>query len=310
MVSFSPESYLMDIRLASLMIISDVWKNEPPGGGGIKRHELTMGTGRADKFLVAARDLFGEQDISFGRLGVRFVAKSAMWDERKNTWNKPNGESIVIVLPTLPSENPALMNGVMAYYSIFPTIFGLQFPTGGANMNTFVWDAGGGGAVIPANNYDLGVANGPFLSFSAVINKLIVRASQDPIFKRKISVNPDMVDSDEEMLRYYEGVDAILKSYFQFENPWALGLGFVFAAANGSEYADPMKKFTVLESKLDVDLMPFNFATHDMKSGGNAPFRRAMVNLDLPARPVSAEDFAAALVDYNCIGPRYPFTCS
>lgn len=311
----------MDIRLASLMIISKVWQddNTDINYNGSKRKVLSDKTtlNRSQEFLNEAKSCFGNNtEFSFGSLGVRFVQKSAIWDKVWGTWNKPDGESIVIVLPSFPDNSADLLSGVMAYYSQFPTIFGQNFPDpekpDDGVLKTYALFSSGG-AVIPANNYDLGVATGPFLSLSAVLSKVIVEAHKDQKFKDDVSLSSAVYNSDLDSVRYFNKINMILSRRFQFENPWALGLGFVFAAKDKAEYEGrDGQYFKSLEELLEVNLSPFPSGVRgidlDVKSVKSRI--RAMVNLDLPAKPDNEADFAAALVDYNCIGPKYPFTCS
>lgn len=137
----------------------------------------------------------------------------------------------------------------------------------------------------------LGVGQDGFLSFGSVVLQLIAEAWSNADFKEKLDFDSQPNKSDPD--KYDAYILSLLKDGFEFEALWDMKLRFVFTKEEGS-YND------------GIDRSPFDLTSDSTGIGGV----RTLIQVILPPRPENEADLLPALAAYNCIGPRYPFTCS
>ena len=95
-----------------------------------------------------------------------------------------------------------------------------------------------------------------------------------------------------EIEKYDNEVNTLLTKEFQFESLWDMKIRFVFTKEG--------------EFKDSIDRSSFGLSNDRARINGV----RTLIEVVLPPCPDNDDDILPALAAYNCIGPRYPFTCS
>ncbi len=250
--------------------------------------------------------------IPFENFGVRFEKGSATWNAYgDDEWTKPETETISLMLPSCEdSWDPyQKANYLMQFYSFFPSFFGSkrrkkeEHSENKLSRAELYQDASSefDATDFSGNDYNLGVAEDEFLSFGALINKVIAVAWNNPKFKSAIDYHEHNV-SDE---IYYKRVASILKEHFDFQIQWAFNIKLEFSKKhnleNTNEFSDSRAPFWTLEEK----------QWRWFEGSKNRQVIRNSVSLEIPVAPDGPEEnVSLALARYNLIGPAYPFTCS
>jgi len=280
--------------------------------------------------------------LPYVNFGIQIIKPTAIWNfYGDNEWVKPKTEAMYISLPDLPgaAENPYQdANMLMKYYEAFPSFFGAQVyedgvsgqvnpelvikPVGESHLTRkpVALDTSNSSA---GNDYDLGVNEDAFLSFSSVLNKLISVLWQNKEFKEKLDYpnglkcQTDVLNVPEntppmefksiydfsfylnnlqdkvlktQLEEFDEAYDreliSILKEHFDYESPWIFKIRFIMA--------DSCVFWKNDDNSIKVDDI-VNLTTIEVP---NAPTDRETSNVSM------------ALARYNATGPAYPFTCS
>jgi len=284
--------------------------------------------------------------LPYVNFGIQIIKPTAVWNfYGDNEWVKPKTEAMYISLPDLPDSDTddALKpyqnaNMLMKYYEAFPSFFGAQVydncisgqvnpelvikPMGESHLTRkpVVLDTSNSSA---GNDYDLGVNEDAFLSFSSVLNKLIAVLWQNDMFKEKLDYPLGLkrqtdvlkVPEDEPPMEFNSIYDfsfylnslenkvlktqleefdeaydreliSILKEHFSYESPWIFKIRFIMA--------DSCVFWKDNNDSIKVDDI-VNLTTIEIP---NAPTDRETSNVSM------------ALARYNATGPAYPFTCS
>jgi hypothetical protein len=287
--------------------------------------------------------------IPLYNFGISFIPATANWNLHGNQeWSKPHDETITLCLPSCEVDwnEYEKTERLMEYYSYFPNLFGSaksqQFGSSSSlkssksegnaplylaeNKNTQPHDRpslqqtlnkGQTGIDLRGNDYNLGVSEDSFLSFGAVVNKLIAVAWSNPHFRSIIDYDCKEESTSDET--YYNNLFKTLKQHYNFVIPWAFNIKLVFSHCF-EQSGD------VVHEDSNVSRLSFWIKnTHAEKNTewiwrwsndeANLPLDsgliRNSVSLEIPNTPMSTQDnISLALAKYNAIGPAYPFTCS
>lgn len=301
----------------------------------------------------ALNAIFGSSfgySLPYVNFGIQIIKPTAVWDfYGNNEWVKPKTESMYISLPELPddaTDDPyRKANMLMKYYGEFPSFFGAQVydngipDNAGAGVMVDVSDVSpekynlitlgsglsdvseaallGRGNRSAGNDYDLGVNEDAFLSFSSVLNKLISVVWQNKLFKDRLDYplrlkcQTSLLDeyssfdsiygfslylnslegkAKEELFAFDDAYDreivAILKERFEYESPWVFKFRFIMA--DSSVFWENCDQPIKVEGVVNL------------------------TSIEVPHAPAEKEttNVSMALARYNATGPAYPFTCS
>ncbi|HTF98841.1 MAG TPA: hypothetical protein VL995_22080 [Cellvibrio sp.] len=347
----SSGNVLMDLRIVILRTIASVWEDDKKKEHDTVRHRLVKLdfshsqieqfseskhlNNKMDEKLSLREILINLEpdllNIYFERVynyvspftcfGVKFINGSAIWNYYgDDTWTKPEGETISLTLPNFEKDWNSYEKAcyLMQFYNHFPSFFGtirkdrVSSPLSPIRVSNLEIDFSG-------NDYNLGVAEDDFLSFGALINKIVATAWHKHSFMKTIDydmfianeqqklnsisekVNPRELDEI-----YYKHIVHILKTHYDFDIPWAFNIKFQFAR----QYM-PCE---IIEPPIDSK-SPFwtgsgeNWTWFTAQAGRQ--LIRNVVSLEIPIAPDNQEEnVSLALARYNLIGPAYPFTCS
>lgn len=308
---------LMDLRLVILRTIAKVWESDDSHGDLRKEIE--------EKDPVALNKWFWETfdyAIPFVNFGIKFIKPSTQWNFfGDNQWTKPEDETLTVALPALPDHDlgpPQQTELLMQYYQFFPTLFGsLQHSPQECDDNrgetTDAVTISESGTNFHGNDYDLGVAEDSFLSFAAVMTKLIAAAWANPELMKHLNYErrwetykhhleekgeyPGPERHKQFNEAYYHEIKAMLVTKYHFDFPWIFNLKFVVPDPKGPE------SFWIKKN----DKWAWRLTGPD-----NTQLIRNWVTLEIPQSPSGGDAAAApiALARYNAIGPAFPFTCS
>ncbi|RYE56943.1 MAG: hypothetical protein EOP48_06895 [Sphingobacteriales bacterium] len=315
------ENALLDLRLGILRVIADVWDDDAKNASLNLRNKLTA-SGEVDQqkaVKLSVDELIqyaGSPPVakhgkkykfeSIDSLAVRFIGAAAApteWDRYQQVWKKSKDEAIVICLPTPDPDWSDTDKAIklFEYYEKFPHIYSQDEPSASYNPALFIESFNT--AQISTDDFDLGLDEGSFFSFGALLIKLIARAWEDDDFKKYITWDEvyDRTKNQTYSLKIYR---ALLKE-FNYKIPWALRLRFVFSdapIAAGADLPDPRASYPSKVPYWDKD-------KNLLYDGINKPVR-TLVEIELPKKPDNSKNIAFALAAYNTVGPIYPFTCS
>lgn len=292
--------------------------------------------------------------LPYVNFGIQIIKPTAVWNYYgDHQWTKPKTEALYIALPKQPpkhNDNDTHNDQfkaqyetacrLMEYYKNFPDFFGPQSYVGGAsggtskiNINPQTNDSfpPPTGPVISeeshsssGNDYDLGVAEDAFLSFSAVLTKIIAviwhnamlgntldypmrLKNQTKVLKKFQKKHPNGVKSIYDFSLYLNSLEGdnrtpliefnnaydrdlvtILKEHFSYVSPWIFKIRFIMV--------DPDVFWTKDNNK-------YTFNVKDIVN---------LTSIEVPNAPTGHEtsNVSMALARYNATGPAYPFTCS
>lgn len=279
--SISSGNTLMDIRIAILKTIACVWKDDhKPKTNEKKLREILTTNSHAEMDNWFADNVHYKNP--FPNFGIQFLPAVAEWNlYGDNTWTKHQSEIIEIKLPLIPKgavwDEYEKAQYLMEYYSKFPTFFG-SLNTSSHQLTTHFDPTG--------NDYDLGVSQDSFLSFSAVMIKLVAAIWDNERLIKDLDYNQHKETTDDE---YYERIEVVLKDYFDYELPWRFNLKFVSPIENEEFWKENGGQWVWNDAH---------------------PFIRTTVFIEIPYAPVKKDNVSLALARYNATGPVYPFTCS
>jgi hypothetical protein len=309
------ENALLDLRLGILRVIADVWDDDKNNAGQL-RAKLTQ-----DDVYVAVNALL-EHINSDGKkypfenipsLAVRFIAPTStgpIWDRYARTWEKSKDEAIVLTLPspsTMWSPTTKAIK-LSEYYQYFPSMYAQDVLSPAINwaltssreLAVKFSSFSSFKSKLPTDNYDLGVAEDNFLSFGALLLKVIARAWDDDEFAKTLIRDDKKETNLEYSLRLYR----MLVTDFKYKLPWAFRLRFVF-----SDLPLQVGVGVPVAGWGQPSLVPF-WSVDGKWLSYNKPPVRTLIELELPVKPIKEEDITCALAAYNTVGPLYPFTCS
>lgn len=257
----------------------------------------------------------------FAHFGVMFISGSAIWnyygDDR---WTKPEGETISLTLPNFEKDwNPyEKAFYLMQFYNHFPSFFGLIRKNKASSLSTAP-QASNLEIDFSGNDYNLGVAEDDFLSFGALISKIVATAWNKDAFMKAIDYDTFIANEQQKLKSisknpvpteldaiYFKHIAHILKTHYDFNIPWAFNIKLQFAR----QY----KPCEPIELPIDSK-HPFWTGSGEnwtwFKVSGDRQLIRNVVSLEIPIAPDNQEEnVSLALARYNLIGPAYPFTCS
>jgi len=348
----STDNLLMDLRLIILRTISETWDNDKSNDHNVKIEELVeQGALNRDVLKLPKpwylRNILTTLTINqintffykhfnylnpFENFGVYFLPGSAIWNIYGDyEWSKPEDETITITLPSCEVEWSEYYKAerLMEYYMHFPNFFGSGKRKDASEIKMSLAQ----GVDFSGNDYNLGVSEDSFLSFGAVVNKLIAVAWDNPEFK-------SLIDYDEQKEKYFSVIDTqdqsgatelmefnktyysrilcILKEHYNFDFPWAFNMKFVFSdrfedSNTTSEQSSDNSKlsFWIKETEGSEVKWKWRWRTNDASSTTSEDIIRNSVSLEIPITPSDKQtNVSLALAKYNAIGPAYPFTCS
>lgn len=352
--TLSSGNTLMDLRLCILRTIAEVWEDDQSHNSkGLRKQIEEMSPEQTIRYM---HDRFGYQN-PFENFSIKFVKGVALWNQYgDNQWTKPQNETFVLSIPGQPHEtiDDSVKTGVtktgvtetdgtkidetktevtsdqylraqklMEFYQHFPNIFGLikTAPSeyNSENSNDCSANDNNSGINFSGNDYNLGVSEDSFLSFGAVVSKIIANAWQNQTFMQKIDYRRQLIaaklidekDSYNKTIniinnpsqdyndpinvfnrQYFAEIKELLENHFDFTFPWMFDLAFLVPPAE----------------------LSFWDTKGNWRSAGpeGNDLIRNFVTLEIPITPTQEDtaNVSLALARYNCIGPAYPFTCS
>jgi len=301
-LNVSSNNTLMDLRLVILRTIADVWKNDQEGNGTLRGKLEDMTPVELNQYFLRT---FSYRS-PYENFGTVFIKGTAQWNwYGDNQWTKAENETLTITLPSSEKKWDEYERAMKLteYYNYFPSFFGASLAENKAEENSVVMpdddnaleitkDSSDTGIDLHGNDYNLGVSEDSFLSFGAVVIKLIAAAWANQGLMNQI--NYDYRKKGEQFSRdeYYKEINELLIEYYQFKNPWSFNLKFIVADKNESFW-----KKNGHWRKRERD---------------NKQLIRNQIALEIPIAPrkESTPNISMALARYNAIGPAFPFTCS
>ncbi len=314
-----------------------------------------------------------KESMQFHDFGVQIIRPTARWNVYgDNQWTKPNSESLYISLPisgNLCNNDISTTTEILTkYYRQFPSFLGRDFNNRKKNNGKVFADPDKlSGTEIKVekleeymkfnrditldinglshpydmrdssgNDYDLGISNDEFLSFSSMLIKLIpaiwndkslryrlnyiqrvYEEFKDSIWKdcekffnedgfrnvRELSYILGHLDAESSLKienfseEYNKELRAILKEHYDYESPWIFNVRFIYR---------PMDYFFSKDNSQETNRIDQEFK----QAYDNVP---NLTTIEIPFAPEveqNANAFALALARYNATGPAYPFTCS
>ncbi|VUD69307.1 hypothetical protein TDB9533_04674 [Thalassocella blandensis] len=291
--------------------------------------------------------------IPFSNFSVYFIEGSAIWNKfGDDSWTKPENETITITLPMCEDEWGEYQKTarLMEYYTYFPNLFGStqHEPPNFNTQENLSFQRNNSHTNMKGNDYNLGVSEDTFLSFGAVVSKMIAVAWNNDLFRKTIdydarleayttelnTTNNEGVLNNHEFQeferQYFTEMDHILKTHYEFDFPWAFNIKFVFAEKFQHQADNELpesNEATLFTNRRNTSRLSFwtkdtndknindNETNHwrwRWKDNQNGLYLiRNSVSLEIPLTPSSKhENVSLALARYNAIGPAYPFTCS
>ena len=327
----SSDNKLMDLRLSILKVIAHVWDDDNKGGARRLRNFYINNGPFQDLVVTDNVDFSGRVSnlaIPYEFFAIKFFNGEAKWERTDQSWTKPINETITICLPSPPEEFvvdgvPQPVDGfqkselLSEHYLNFPNFFGTKHTPGRLSL-----EVGDDYPVLP-QDYDLGVSPDVFYSFGALTSKIMAKAWVDSATRDAIDF--DLLGEDKEdpekLKSYKETVEQCLNDIdpeYNWTNPWAFDLRFVFAAPNQDRYEnDEKRNYSALDESDGICRKPFWDSSGNwilQETLNQNPYRnkiiRTLVQLEIPQAPCEEDEVPLALAKYNGIGPKYPFTCS
>jgi len=286
----------MDIRISILKTISHVWEND-------KSSEPYLRDTLINYSCQEINEWFSEKikyNNPFPNFGIRFLPAVAKWNlYGDNKWTKHQSEVIEITLPLMPKGTEwneyEKADYLMQYYGKFPTFFGsvANPPKDSGSVQKSCNDVGVGSTYDPSgNDYDLGVSQDSFLSFSAVMIKLVAAIWEDESLIAKLDYRHHK-ECHESKKKYFKNIRNILKDYFDYDLPWRFNFEFVLPNHDEAFW---------IKGPTDQDCDEWQWNDKNVI--------RTTVFIEIPYAPTGKENASLALARYNATGPAYPFTCS
>jgi hypothetical protein len=301
---------VMEVRLAIMKVIANSWKDSRIKDKIIAKGGVNSLAARKATFKEMLNDK-GELDLSLpASVGVNFIEQQDVkWVNK--TWGDKESvkEQITLCLPTFNRDD---VDKLGEFYRNYPTFMGTKtlvyVPEKGPVVAAIELAADATEPVADGNKFDLGVADDMFLSFGAVVMRWVADANSDQSFKSNIEYDPSI--SDEGKAAYFKKINDLIKKNLgaMFNRFWNINIAVVFAAKDATEYTAELK---AKEEALGVSLNPFwdGNAWKD-ELNPNVPYIRSLISIAYPESPEKKEEMLIALAEYNCLGPKFPFTCS
>lgn len=339
----STTNTLMDIRLLTLRTIADIWLDDnsttrkgwqtlvdlgiidqgqcdklKTDENGIHSYDSSLRTTITNMNVEELERYFAirfDYNFPFLNFSLLFINGNAEWNlYGDNQWTKPIEETITLTLPRPYKywKECEKSEKLMEYYSRFPSILGTvkKLPTDESSDKLLISFAG--------NDYDLGISEDVFISFGALIVKLIATAWENERLLNQINYkqSSNEISKVEYDRQYDENLLFILKEHFNYEFPWSFKLRLNFAEEPSQNESIRNNAFWIYKTTdknpggwlwnsnndSDFDIHPKTYYKG---------FLRNTARIEIPKRPSSPKDnVSLALANYNAIGPAYPFTCS
>lgn len=275
-------------------------------------------------------------NFPFLNFSLKYIAGFAQWNlYGDNMWTKAQEEVITLNLPKpSPDWNAYEKNDKLTeYYEHFPSMMGTLKVSSRTEESTKVCAEGSdpnSEAASPysqfftpvpsfgGNDYHLGTSDDSFLSFGAVINKVIATAWDNDQLLQQIDYasptgSPRLKENDAE---YYANLKMILKDHFDYEFPWDFKLKLIFVdtpAKGETGERDAFWRQVDSDNSKKIDCWKWNerYSGAVCEKTYYKGFLRNTVEIEIPEGPASlSANISLALAKYNAVGPAYPFTCS
>ena len=324
---------------------------------------------------------FGEP-MQFHDFGVQIIRPTARWNVYSdNKWTKPNTEALYVSLPMElgpyeTSDNEGVLSKhierLTQYYRRFPSFLGRDFGNSSGPEDTKKFEvisnimADTSEPIVRfrkdvtldtkdlsnlyarnsygGNNYDLGIANDQFLSFSSVLIKLIPTLWNDNTLRYRLNYMQRLTDElswcdakfnpNEDSLWYCKNKGMHLDFTSIRQLSYVLGhqntkftddLECLNESYN-NELRAILKEHFSYESPWVFNIRfiyrPMSYFYSDLaeenqtiEHPGKIPYDNVpnITTIEIPFAPSKTSnenEIALALARYNATGPAYPFTCS